>query len=261
LLRNRFPDTGEDMPKPVNSDVLKGAQNGSQDDARLACTDCPVIPHGFMRGPLNGQSFPAACIFRRSHVLGSQLLYSETSAADQLFALRSGLVKIVKSLENGKERIIRVIRPGTIFGFEALGPAVHAASAVVLKESRICSVGREEFLTFLRANPESAIHVISILANDVTRFSSEITTMSFKDARTKVATLLCSLIGPEQTPTHNSVSLNLPFSFQEIGEILELSPETVSRSWSILQHEGIIKKRGRKVIVQDFEKLKDSARR
>ena len=255
------------MQRPDNSDDLKdgsnrlGAAQHADNGAREQCAGCPVLSNGLTRDSRSGQPLTTTCIFRRTHVFENQVLYSEASPADQLFALRSGLVKIVRTLENGKERIIRIIFPGTIFGFEILGSNSHSASAVVIKESSICSVGREELLAFLRESPEGAVRFMGVLANDVTRFSTEITHMSFKDARSKVATLLRSLIGPEDTRTSNSVVLTLPFSFQEIGEILELSPETVSRSWGVLQRDGIIKKRGRKVTVLDLVRLEEATRR
>ena len=40
--------------------------------------------------------------------------------AQHLFALHAGLVKLVKSLENGKDRITSVLFPGQLFGLESL---------------------------------------------------------------------------------------------------------------------------------------------
>jgi CRP-like cAMP-binding protein len=231
------------------------------DGLRPECTGCPVLPNTLFRDTANEQASRFGCVFNRAHACENQVLFSEASKADQLFALRSGLVKIVKSLENGKQRILRIVFPGTLFGLEALSAATHSAAAVALQDSEVCAVSRDEFLAFLRANSDSALNMIFFLAGEVAQLSGEITTMSFKDARTKVATLLRSLVSPDEISSASVLTLTLPFSSQEIGEILELSPETVSRTWSALRREGMIEKHGRKVVILDLEGLEKSAHR
>jgi CRP-like cAMP-binding protein len=55
--------------------------------------------------------------------------------------------------------------------------------------------------------------------------------------------------------------LTLPFSSQEIGEILEFSSETVSRTWTALQKDRLIEKRGRQIVIPDLGKLEEATRR
>jgi CRP/FNR family transcriptional regulator len=85
--------------------------------------------------------------------------------------------------------------------------------------------------------------------------------MSFKDARMRVATFLLSLISPDEKSPSNSCSLTLPLTSQEIAEVLELSPETVSRTWHAFRQEGLIQKRGRQLDVRDLQALELTARR
>jgi len=56
-------------------------------------------------------------------------------------------------------------------------------------------------------------------------------------------------------------SLTLPFSSQEIDEILELSSETVSRTWRALQKDRLIEKSGRQIAIPDLARLEKAARR
>ncbi len=188
-------------------------------------------------------------------------MFLEGGSAQQLFALRSGLVKMVNSLENGKERIIRVLFPGAVFGLEALTEETYPVTAVVLQDSEICAVSRDEFSAFLRANPDIALAMVSFLVGELAQFRTEITNMSFKDSRMRVATLLFSLLPPVQMKSARTSVLTLPFSSQEIGEMLELSPETVSRAWASLQRDGVIEKRGRKLVIRDLERLESATRR
>jgi CRP/FNR family transcriptional regulator, cyclic AMP receptor protein len=228
------------------------------------CTDCPILPNLFFREATGEQLSELGCIFRPTRLHKNHVLYLEGSSAQHLYGLRSGLVKMVNLLENGKERIVRVLFPGAVFGFEALTKTPYPVTAVVLQDSEICVVPCAEFFCLLHTSTDTALGVIRYLVSEVTRVRSQIADMSFKDARMRVATFVLSLVPPEEfrspSPT-GGIAITLPFSSLEIGEILELSPETVSRAWGALRRDGLIQKRGRKLIIQDLEKMQEVAHR
>jgi CRP/FNR family transcriptional regulator len=178
-----------------------------------------------------------------------------------LFALHAGLVKLVKSLENGKERITGVLFPGELFGLETLSQPTYPLTAVTLRDSEICAAAQEEVITFLQSNPEIALGMVRFLVAEVGRVRAQVTDMSFKDARMKVATFLLSLVASDPSPHNGHVTLTLPLSRQEIGEILELSPETVSRMLTGFRQEQLITAKGRQLIIQNLEGLQSAARR
>ena len=226
-----------------------------------ACTDCPVLKGILFRGLTPEQISRLGCVFRPARYRRNQILYFEGGSAQHVFALHTGLVKVVKSLENGKDRITRVLFPGELLGLEALTEQTYPLTAVTLRDCEICAASREEFLEFLHANPDIALGMIRFLVGEVTRVRTQVTDMSFKDARMKVATLLLSLVHTEVEGPLQAHALTLPFSRQEISEILELSPETVSRTLSSFRREQVLEARGRKLSIQDVGKLQHAAQR
>ena len=225
------------------------------------CTDCPVLKGMLFRGLSNEQIARLGCIFRPARYRKSQILFFEGGVGQHVFALHSGLVKVVKSLENGKDRITRVLFPGELFGLEALTENTYPLTAVTLRDCEICAASREEFLDFLHSNPDVALGMVRFLVGEVARVRTQVTDMSFKDARMKVATFILSVISSEtQTPTE-TYSLTLPFSRQEISEILELSAETVSRTLSTFRRDQVLEARGRRVTIHDIKKLQAAAHR
>lgn len=223
------------------------------------CADCPVLTNALFRNLSPEQVARANCIFHPARYHANQIVFFEGRAADHLFGLNAGLVKLVKSLENGKERIIRVLFPGDLFGFEALSEATYPLTAVVLQNSEICAVPCKQFFAFLRSNPDISIDMIRFLLGEIAQIRSQMTSMSFKDARARVAMFVLSLVPPNQMDSAEPCSLTLPLTSHEIGEILELSPETVSRAWNFLQREGVVEKRGRRLAVRDLQRLRAAA--
>jgi CRP/FNR family transcriptional regulator len=122
---------------------------------------------------------------------------------------------------------------------------------VALRDCEICAAPREDFSTYLRTNPEIAIGMVRFLVGELDRVRTQVTDMSFKDARMKVATFLLSLVTSDTPTSNGTVNLTLPLSRQEISEVLELSPETISRTLSSFRREQLVMARGRHVVIQN----------
>jgi CRP-like cAMP-binding protein len=225
------------------------------------CVNCPVLKTSLFRSMPRDQIQRLGCVFRPARYRRNQILFFEGGTAQHLFALHSGLVKMVKSLENGKDRITAVIFPGELFGLEALADAAYPLTAVTLRDCEICAAPRDDFSAFLQMNPETAMGMVRFLVGELTRVRRQVTDMSFKDARMKVATFMLSLITPDTPTTDEGVALRLPLSRQEISEVLELSPETVSRTLSAFRREQLVTARGRHLMIQNRAELESVAHR
>jgi CRP-like cAMP-binding protein len=225
-----------------------------------ACENCPVLKTTLFRSLSREQIMRLGCVFRPAHYRKNQILFFEGGAAQHLFALHSGLLKLVKSLENGKDRITEVLFPGNLFGFEALTENIYPLTAVTLRDSEICASPREEFTEFLHSNPDIALGMIRFLVGELGRVRGQVTNMSFKDARMKIATFLLSLVSSDGPSENGQVTLRLPLSRQEIGEVLELSPETVSRTIAAFRHQQLLSAHGRKVTLENRLGLEALAR-
>jgi len=225
------------------------------------CSNCPVLKTSLFRDLPPDFIQSSGCPFRPARYRRNQILFFEGGSAAHLFALHSGLVKVVKSLENGKDRITRVLFPGELFGLESLTDTAYPLTAVALRDCEICAAPREDFSAYLRANPDIALGMVRFLVWELERTRTQVTDMSFKDARMKVATFLLSL-APSDTPaTEGTVNLTLPLSRQEISEVLELSPETISRTLSSFRREQLLTARGRRLVIQNRSGLEAVAHR
>jgi CRP-like cAMP-binding protein len=103
--------------------------------------------------------------------------------------------------------------------------------------------------------------MVRFLVGELKRVRKQVTDMSFKDARMKVATFLLSLISIDSPNSDGSISLTLPLSRLEISEVLELSPETISRTFSSFRREQLLGARGRNLLIQNRAALERVAHR
>jgi len=225
------------------------------------CDNCPVLQTSLFSSLSNEQVSQLGCVFRPARYRKNQILFFEGGVAQHLFALHTGLVKLVKSLENGKDRITGVLFPGQLFGLEALSDPTYPLTAVTLRDSEICAASRDEVVVFLQTNPDIALGMVRFLVGEIGRVRTQVTDMSFKDARMKVATFLLSLVASDPTSHDSRATLNLPLSRQEISEVLELSPETISRTLAAFRRQQLIIARGRHLTVQNLAGLQTAAHR
>ena len=225
------------------------------------CANCPVLRTSLFQSLTPEQIQRLGCVFRPARYRRNQILFFEGGTAQHLFALHTGLVKMVKSLENGKDRITGVVFPGELFGLESLTDLAYPITAVALRDCEICAAPREDFSTYLQTNPDLAIGMVRFLVGELERVRTQVTDMSFKDARMKVATFLLSLLSHDTPATKENLTLTLPLSRQEISEVLELSPETVSRTLSAFRREQLVAARGRQMVIQNRAALEAVAHR
>src|ERR1039458_7210266 len=192
---------------------VSGWESSTRNDSRFrnshkentmgpGCANCPVLKSSLFHSLTPEQVQGVGCVFRPARYRRNQILFFEGGAAQHLFALHTGLVKMVKSLEIGKDRITSVLFPGELFGLESLTDRSYPLTAVTLRDCEICASPREDFSTFLQSNPDASLGMIRFLVSELDRTRKQVTDMSFKDARMKLATFLLSLTSHDPPPTN-----------------------------------------------------------
>lgn len=85
-------------------------------------------------------------------------------AGNEVFLIQSGRVAVTAPNDQGKEVVLSTLGAGDFFGDLALldgGP--RSASVRTLEPCRMLVLGREDFLRFLRQNPDAGIDVLATI--------------------------------------------------------------------------------------------------
>jgi uncharacterized membrane protein len=85
-------------------------------------------------------------------------------AGDEVFLIESGTVAVTAPDEQGREVVLSTLGPGDFFGDLALldgGP--RSASVRSIDSCRMLVLGRDDFLKFLRQNPDAGIDVLATI--------------------------------------------------------------------------------------------------
>ena len=179
-------------------------------------------------------------------------LYTEGETAVGVFTLRKGMVKLVRATADGRERIVRVLRPGDVIGLEALATARYDSEAVALVEAQVCRIPLS-VLHHLSANsPRLHKRLMQKWQQALKDADDWLADLNFGSARQRVAALALKMRDPDQP------GVTTFFARDDMGAMLDMQLETVSREISALVRDGALKprdKQGRRYEILDETSL------
>ncbi|MDO8449341.1 MAG: Crp/Fnr family transcriptional regulator [Rhodoferax sp.] len=179
-------------------------------------------------------------------------LYAERSPSQGIFTLRTGMIKLVRVTTDGRQRIVRVLRPGDVAGLEALATSRYDSEAVALTDVAVCRIPLDVIHT-LEASSEHLHRRLTLKWQQALKEADDwLADLNFGTARQRV----CNFILKMRSPTDSRVAML--FSRDDMGAMLDLKPETISREVTRLVREEVIEpldKLGRIYRVLQLERL------
>lgn len=161
-------------------------------------------------------------------------LYDEGDTAIGIFTLRTGMVKLVRITADGRQRIVRVLRPGDVVGLEALATQNYNSEAVALTEVSVCRIPLDVMHRLGGSSQRMHLTLMQKWQQALKDADDWLADLNFGSAGQRVAALVQKMRNPL-----GGLTCTL-FSREDMGAMLNLKLETVSREISKLVHEGII---------------------
>ena len=173
-----------------------------------------------------------------------------------------GVLKLSSGTEDGREQIVGVVYPSEFIGRPFGGTTGHGVTA--LTDARVCVFSRRDFDAFAREHPALEHKLLERTLGELDRTRRWMLLLGRKSASEKLASFLTEMV-ERLSPAGCAVdfgvdggprSLELPFSRQQIADVLGLTIETVSRQFTRLKNEGVIDLPSRReVTILDYDAL------
>ena len=162
------------------------------------------------------------------------LMYSEGEKALGVLTIRSGMVKLVRNTNDGRQRIVRVLRPGDVVGLEALATSHYDCDAMALSEVSVCRIPLDVINTLSTNSPRLHRRLMQKWQLALKSADDWLADLNFGTARQRVARFILKMRHPQDPQI---VTL---FSRDDMGAMLDLKLETVSREVSAFVREGVM---------------------
>jgi CRP/FNR family transcriptional regulator len=190
--------------------------------------------------------------FEKKAVRGDTLVF-EGEPADALYFVVSGVVKVFKTSAEGKEQILRIIRPGDSFNdVPVLEGGVNLASAAAMSAAVLNGIKKKDLETVSREYPQIALNIIKVLSRRVQEMVELVEDLSFRNVSGRVAKILLEHIG-------NGNGEKPRLTQQEMAAMIGTAREMVGRSFRTLEEEGAIRIERNRIIITNQAILKKIA--
>ena len=170
-------------------------------------------------------------------------IYAMDDQVDSLFVIHSGLVKIYRLSDTGKEQVIRVLRPGDFLGELALfshSPMGDYGEA--LETSTMCVIEGAKLKGLMGKYPTIAFKILEELSQRLEKTEQLLEDISLHSVERRLAqTLLDLSAGTNQ--------IDLEMSKRDLASQMGMTQETLSRKLSAFQEAGLIEQFGHRRIL------------
>jgi CRP/FNR family transcriptional regulator len=191
-----------------------------------------------------------AQLFNQKVYLKGQTIVREGDQAENLHFVGSGVVKVFKTSPEGKEQIVKIIRPGESYNDVAVfsaGPCPYSAQALGTT-TIIYWIHRSNLMPLLEKNGKMAMNAIEVLAEQERILLTLVEDLSFKNVVGRVAKILLQNLEPG------------PEGFQkltqyEMAAMAGTAREVVGRSLKNLEDLGVIRLDKHKIVIADKDRL------
>jgi CRP/FNR family nitrogen fixation transcriptional regulator len=181
-------------------------------------------------------------------------IFGEGETAGSIYRVLKGVVRTYRILADGRRQIAEFFLPGDVFGLEA--GVEHRASAEAVTDCEVIALRRSHLAEQASMEASTAQKLWALTLNHLRRSEEHMLILGRKNACERLAWFLIDMSLRIPAPDR----IELPMSRQDIADFLGLTIETVSRTMTQLQDEGVIALPScRQVVMIDKTALQDLA--
>ena len=223
---------------------------------KVACSSCNLrelcLPVGLSRENLERLD---TLVANRQTVARGDALFRAGEAFLSLFAVRTGFFKTRVSSEDGRDQVTGFQMAGELLGLDGISTDSHSCDAVALEDSQVCVIPYNQLEGLSREFIELQHQFHKIMSREIVRDHGVMLLLGSMRAEERLAAFLLNLTQRLQARGFSASSLILRMTREEIGSYLGLKLETVSRTFSKFQEEGILDVKQRQIRILAQEKL------
>ena len=174
-----------------------------------------------------------------------------------VFYILSGLVKAFDITKYGEENLLIMRKAGEIIGltWAITGEDRHIIYAA-LARTELLQISREQFIDYVRTNPNAALPLVDMLVDMYRLHSERILNLEYRTVRERLVSFLLTTARRFGRETPEGTVLDVPLRHQDIASSISATRETTGRELSGLERAGLLKTVHSQIVLKDVEKLR-----
>jgi len=202
---------------------------------------------------LNDEEF----LFQHVQFKTGQRIHTIGQPFDTLFIVHSGFLKTVLIDEYGNEQVLSFPMKGDLFGVDGIHTKRYSSEAVALSNCDLILLPFKKFTALGRSYIELEHAMYSVMSRELVREQAMVSMLGALSAEARVARFLVSLSERFAEMGYSSKLFNLRMTRHEIGSYLGLKLETISRTLSYFQTQGLIAVQNKHLRILKIDNLRE----
>ena len=219
---------------------------------KVACSNCNLrelcLPVGLSDPDLERLD---ELVAKRRSVTRGDALFRTGASFEAIYAIKTGFFKTDVLMEDGRDQVTGFQMAGELLGLDGISHDRHNCDAIALEDSQVCVIpfGQLEELSRDFTPLQHQFH--KIMSREIVRDHGMMLLLGSMRAEERLAAFLLNLTQRLQARGFSASSLILRMTREEIGSYLGLKLETVSRTFSKFQDDGLLEVKQRHIRILD----------
>ncbi len=223
------------------------------------CLSCKLCSEGFfchLPKPVMETFQPLK--FTLVHPPGATL-FVEGQTCRGVYILCKGRVKLSITSSDGQTLILKVAQPGEVLGLNATVSAIpHDTSAETGQPCQLNFVQRDDFLKFLTQHGDACMHAAIQMSRECQQAYQQLRSFTMSTASQRVARLMLEW-SHDDSGMVTAHGIEVALTHDEIGQIIGMSRETVTRTLATFRKQHIAELHGSTLLIQSMSAIHELA--
>ena len=186
-----------------------------------------------------------------------QTVFAQEELTTSFYNLREGVMRLYKLLPDGRRQIVGFAVPGDFLGMAT--SARHGFPADALGRVAVCRFSKASFARFVEDKPNLLRRINELVVRELSLAQDHMVLLGRRSAEEKVASFLLGWRDRLARLGDVTNMVPLPMGRQDIADFLGLTIETVSRTFTKLERDGLIDIVPVGVVLLDLERVQSLA--
>ncbi|MDQ7783683.1 MAG: Crp/Fnr family transcriptional regulator [Desulfomonilaceae bacterium] len=179
-----------------------------------------------------------------------EALFVQGDPVHEVFAVKSGRIRLSKVLEDGTEITLDYRKAGDLVGEEAFSHSVnYPLTAWAMEETMTCGFRVRDFNRLILDNPDLGLKLIGNMSSRIQSLNARLETASAGNLEDRVFRILSTIASEHGRKTSKGYSIAFPLTHEELSYLVGAHRVSVTRALKRLREVGKVVKEDNRFIV------------
>jgi len=187
------------------------------------------------------------------HFKKGEIIFQQGKNSNYIFLLKKGIVKTHKIDENGKELTTSLLKEDDLFGYASLLQNItYQESATAVENCDLAGIIKEELKNVLQKNHKVTLELFELLSDNLSEMKKQLLQMAYGSVRKKTAATILQFAEKMNPKKQDQIKI----SRNDLASVAGIATESLIRTLSHFNKEGLIEINGRNIKILDLASLK-----